>query len=106
MSQEYFPPMPKGKSPARAVKHDGDDATNDMLRDPVTPGSGRPGYVTVGSGSTSHHAARLQSLLDRDSGYGGSIAGDEPGSPEILRRTSETKSLPFRSYGTINNESL
>lgn len=28
--------------------------------------------MTVGSGSTSEHAARLQAMLDQDSGYGGS----------------------------------
>jgi len=38
--------------------------------------SNRPQYVTVGSGSTSESAARLQALLDNDSGYGGSVAGD------------------------------
>ncbi|KAI1127643.1 hypothetical protein F5Y10DRAFT_242366 [Nemania abortiva] len=91
MSQEYFPPMSKGKSPARAVRDDGDDSANDAARDPTTPGAGaangagagRPAYVTVGSGSTSHHAARLQSMLERDSGYGGSFAGDEPGSSKL-----------------------
>ncbi|XMA15347.1 hypothetical protein WAI453_008138 [Rhynchosporium graminicola] len=38
--------------------------------------SNRPQYMTVGSGSTSESAARLQALLDNDSGYGGSMAGD------------------------------
>lgn len=33
--------------------------------------------MTVGSGSTSESASRLQALLDEDSGYGGSLAGDE-----------------------------
>ncbi|KAI1158791.1 hypothetical protein F5B18DRAFT_639639 [Nemania serpens] len=88
MNQEYFPPMSKGKSAARAARQNGDDTTNDASREPSTPGTGavngtaggRPAYATVGgSGSTSFHAARLQSLLDRDSGYGGSIAGDETG---------------------------
>lgn len=37
----------------------------------------RPQYMTVGSGSTSESAARLQAILDEDSGYGGSMAGDE-----------------------------
>ena len=32
--------------------------------------------MTVGSGSTSESAARLKALLDNDSGYGGSVAGD------------------------------
>ncbi|KAL1297720.1 hypothetical protein AAFC00_006264 [Neodothiora populina] len=36
--------------------------------------SGRPNYMTVGSGSTSEHAARLAAMLDQDSGYGGSEA--------------------------------
>ncbi|EGP89802.1 uncharacterized protein MYCGRDRAFT_68017 [Zymoseptoria tritici IPO323] len=37
----------------------------------------RPQYMTVGSGSTSESAARLQAILDEDSGYGGSVTGDE-----------------------------
>ncbi|KAI5367809.1 Putative short coiled-coil protein [Septoria linicola] len=39
--------------------------------------SGRPQYMTVGSGSTSEAASRLQALLDEDSGYGGSATGDD-----------------------------
>lgn len=34
-------------------------------------------YMQVGTGSTSEHAARLQALLDEDSGYGGSSTGDD-----------------------------
>ncbi|TGJ84956.1 hypothetical protein E0Z10_g3801 [Xylaria hypoxylon] len=91
MSQEYFPPVSKGKSPARDdrdSRDDGDDTPNDVPRGPTTPGAvngaARPAYVTVGSGSTSYHAMRLQSLLENDSGYGGSsIAGDEPGSSKL-----------------------
>lgn len=73
MSQDYF--NGKGKGPARQEPEPDGDATN---------GDGATGqpdaqrkYMTVGSGSTSEHAARLQNLLDVDSGYGGSIAGDE-----------------------------
>ncbi|KAK3700809.1 mitofusin [Vermiconidia calcicola] len=36
----------------------------------------RPQYMTVGSGTTSESAARLQAILDEDSGYGGSETGD------------------------------
>ncbi|KAI0840387.1 hypothetical protein F5Y06DRAFT_239130 [Hypoxylon sp. FL0890] len=68
MSQDYF--ASKGKSPS--------GRRNDDVSPP--PASGRPGYMTVGNGSTSQHAARLQSLIDDDSGYGGSIAGDDVGS--------------------------
>lgn len=40
-------------------------------------GGGGPQYMTVGSGSTSESAARLQAILDEDSGYGGSMTGGE-----------------------------
>jgi GTPase SAR1 family protein len=36
-----------------------------------------PGYMTVGSGSTPEAAARLVSMLDNDSGYGGSMMDGE-----------------------------
>ncbi|KAL6823303.1 hypothetical protein V8C40DRAFT_247759 [Trichoderma camerunense] len=70
MSQEYF--NDKGKAPA---SRDSDDADLDS----PGPAGERPKYMTVGNGTTSEHAARLQSMLDIDSGYGGSIMGDEPG---------------------------
>ena len=38
---------------------------------------GRPQYMTVGTGSTSDSASRLQAMLDADSGYGGSTTGDD-----------------------------
>jgi len=42
--------------------------------DPFVPRvPGAPGYMTVGSGSTPEAAARLVSMLDNDSGYGGSL---------------------------------
>ncbi|PNP56761.1 hypothetical protein THARTR1_03457 [Trichoderma harzianum] len=70
MSQEYF--NDKGKAPA---SRDSDDADLDS----AGPAGARPNYMTVGNGTASEHAARLQSMLDIDSGYGGSIMGDEPG---------------------------
>ncbi|GAP89736.1 putative transmembrane GTPase fzo1 [Rosellinia necatrix] len=80
MSQDYFPPTSKGKSPARDDRNGGGNANGP--RRPAS--SGRQAYATVGgAGTTSHHATRLQSMLDRDSGYGGSIAGDEPGSSKF-----------------------
>lgn len=63
MSQEYY--KGKGKAP-----EEGEPSS----KNPRV--STRPQYVTVGSGSTSESAARLQALLDNDSGYGGSVAGD------------------------------
>ncbi|KAH7355793.1 mitochondrial fusion GTPase protein [Pyrenochaeta sp. MPI-SDFR-AT-0127] len=44
---------------------------------PADGGPVRPGYMTVGSGSTPEAAARLISMLDDDSGYGGSLAGGD-----------------------------
>ncbi|KAL7935711.1 hypothetical protein V8C35DRAFT_298039 [Trichoderma chlorosporum] len=70
MSQEYY--NDKGKAPAIRDSDDGEF-------DAAGPAGGRPNYMTVGNGTTSEHAARLQSMLDIDSGYGGSIMGDEPG---------------------------
>jgi len=40
-----------------------------------------PGYMTVGSGSTPEAAARLVSMLDDDSGYGGSLRDGENSAP-------------------------
>lgn len=68
MSQDYF--NGKGKGPARQEPEP--DATNEAGQPDA-----RRKYVTVGNGSTSEHAARLQNLLDVDSGYGGSVTGDE-----------------------------
>ncbi|TDZ28816.1 Transmembrane GTPase fzo1 [Colletotrichum spinosum] len=65
MSQDYF--SKKGKTPMDQEIERNDPNT------PSVPSSSRPQYMTVGSGSTSVHAAHLQSLLDNDSGYGGSI---------------------------------
>jgi GTPase SAR1 family protein len=45
-----------------------------------------PGYMTVGSGSTPEAAARLVSMLDNDSGYGGSMMeGESSGSSSTWR---------------------
>ncbi|KXJ94833.1 hypothetical protein Micbo1qcDRAFT_145557 [Microdochium bolleyi] len=78
MSQDYFSKQ-KGKQPARDAQQSDDD--DDTHNDTGGDQSGQPGFMTVGSGSTSRHAERLrQSLLENDSGYGGSIAGDEFGS--------------------------
>lgn len=64
----------KGKSP----QGPSDSSNHPDAASSTAGGAGRPGYVTVGSGQ-SQHAAHLQSLLDDDSGYGGSIAGDSFG---------------------------
>ncbi|KAL6894704.1 hypothetical protein GGI43DRAFT_129767 [Trichoderma evansii] len=79
MSQEYF--NDKGKSPAG---RDGDDAHLDPNMAGQAGASGaRPNYMTVGNGMVSEHGARLQGMLEADSGYGGSIMGDESGMLDI-----------------------
>lgn len=50
--------------------------------------------MTVGSGSTSHHATRLQSLIDNDSGYGGSVAGDDFRAPAAGASSSSSSKFP------------
>ncbi|KPM35826.1 hypothetical protein AK830_g10740 [Neonectria ditissima] len=83
MSQDYF--TGKGKAPLRQESPDrnSDSHTDSNNANPGAPNgpaspppSSRPNYMTVGNGSASTHAAHLQSLLDPDSGYGGSVAGD------------------------------
>jgi mitofusin len=39
--------------------------------------STRPTFMTVGTGTQSQYASRLQDLLDVDSGYGGSVGGED-----------------------------
>lgn len=55
--------------------------------------------MTVGSGSTSESAARLQALLDNDSGYGGSVAGDNsiPGASRWNPALTEDRPTPAHS---------
>lgn len=67
MSQEYA--NGKGKAPA---PQDAEPDANNTARQ-----SNETKFMTVGNGAASEHAARLQHLIDVDSGYGGSIAGDE-----------------------------
>lgn len=70
MSQDYF--ASKGKMPAQ--KQD-DQRGQDDAGNSATGRPGDYGYMTVGSGGPSQNAARLQQMLDDDSGYGGSAAG-------------------------------
>ncbi|KAF6812637.1 transmembrane GTPase fzo1 [Colletotrichum sojae] len=72
MSQDYFSKK-KGKAPMDQELER--DESNSPRRSPSS--SSTPHYMTVGSGSTSQHAAHLQSLLENDSGYGGSIANGD-----------------------------
>jgi len=60
---------PRGEGAAGSSASAGSSATERS--------SGRPQYMTYGTGSISQSAARLQAILDDDSGYGGSITGDE-----------------------------
>jgi mitofusin len=86
MSQEYF--NDKGKSPV------GDD---DAHLDPNMAGQAgasgaRPNYMTVGNGMASEHAAHLQGMVEADSGYGGSMMGDEPGMLDISTHSDRRQS--------------
>ncbi|KAI3399091.1 hypothetical protein diail_7891 [Diaporthe ilicicola] len=83
MSQDYF--NGKGKTP---VARPDDEASNpDDVANHSNGNARPPAYMTVGSGSTSKHAAHLQELLEQDSGYGASMASGcvgnvlLPGSP-------------------------
>jgi len=72
MSQDYF--SGKGKGPI-AQEVENDDAADST---PMPSSSTRPQYMTVGTGSAPAHAAQLQEMLNGiDSGYGGSVNGDD-----------------------------
>lgn len=82
MSQSYFhqsqldkDPMDKevaqaGEGPSRWREQDSGSTDTSAL------GSSQPQYMTVGEGSESKYAAQLMQQLEKDSGYGTSIAGD------------------------------
>jgi len=90
MSQEYSPLKGSVKPGGRPRTP---DAPNQFAR---------PNFLIVGSGHTSEHAQRLTTMLDNDSGYGGSIADssssakswdlatveDYPASPQTADRYS------------------
>ncbi|KAK0903804.1 mitofusin [Friedmanniomyces endolithicus] len=74
-------------------------------------GGARPQYMTVGAGSTSESAARLQAMLDEDSGYGGSMADGEmmenvwnPGPSEDRFTPDHTPMKPGESNAASENE--
>ncbi|KAK0621416.1 hypothetical protein B0T17DRAFT_617863 [Bombardia bombarda] len=77
MSQEHFSPKAKGKSPQGPASNKTRESDDDDSNPTPSAPSAAPAYMTVGTGSTSQHAARLQAILEQDSGYGGSIAGDD-----------------------------
>ncbi|KAH7068077.1 hypothetical protein BKA63DRAFT_478391 [Paraphoma chrysanthemicola] len=64
-----------------------------------TPGrrSMGPGYMTVGNGSTPEAAARLVSMLDEDSGYGGSLANGEGSASTWRANIGEDRPSPSPS---------
>lgn len=85
----------------------------DPQPDSVLPhhASGRPNYMTVGSGSTPEAAARLVAMLDDDSGYGGSLADGEslsrgwhPGLTNDRPTPSHTPALPGEGNLSTENE--
>lgn len=53
------------------------------------PASYRPRYMTVGSGAQSDHAQQLIERLEKDSGYGSSIAGDSQAAGGEMREWHE-----------------
>ena len=88
MSQEYY----KGKE--KVSDEEGSSSS-------MSHTSARPQYVTVGSGSTSESAARLRALLDNDSGYGGSKAGDSLNGAPVTWNPSLTEDRPTPAHSPM-----
>ncbi|KAF2269881.1 hypothetical protein CC78DRAFT_539797 [Lojkania enalia] len=85
-----------GSAPREGSSSYPSDHRDSDISDPFIPrhGSVRPGYVTVGSGSTPEAAARLVSMLDHDSGYGGSLVDGDSSGPRWHPNLSEDRSTP------------
>ncbi|KAM0722801.1 hypothetical protein Q7P37_002243 [Cladosporium fusiforme] len=86
-------------------------ASSSSATNPRGGAGGRPQYMTVGSGSTSESAARLQAILDQDSGYGGSMMGDEntdnawhPGPAQDRYTPAHTPMRPGESSAASEHE--
>ncbi|QIW95362.1 hypothetical protein AMS68_000880 [Peltaster fructicola] len=65
---------------------------------------GRPQYMTVGSGSTSESAAKLQAILDADSGYGGSIISDDASENSWHPGPTQDRYVPSRPEDSSEHE--
>jgi len=99
--------MSSSRHPGNARTDPGEGSSSSAAR----RSSGRPQYMTVGSGAASENAARLQALLDDDSGYGGSILGDESmegewhlGPPADRYTPEHTPVRPGESNAASENE--
>ncbi|CAH0044148.1 unnamed protein product [Clonostachys solani] len=72
MSEDYF--SKKGKQPARR------DAGRGSPQDDTAKSPSDHKFMAVGSGTTSQHSTRLMNMIEKDSGYGGSVPDeDHPG---------------------------
>lgn len=92
MSSDKNPDAP-GPSGDSSSQHDA--ASSDAF----VPRPTRPGYMTVGSGSTPEAAARLVSMLDDDSGYGGSLMNGDNSGPGWHPNIVEDRPTPPRTPG-------
>ena len=110
MSQRYYGDAGSSKGRTSPGPSSARSATTPVNRD-----QSRPHYMTVGSGSTSANAAALMATLDRDSGYGSSVAGDtsvndggdrgwHPGLTEDLPAFSHTPTRPGEMNPAAENE--
>ncbi|KAF7616190.1 hypothetical protein AFLA_009688 [Aspergillus flavus NRRL3357] len=70
MSQEYFPGNGGSSAGEGSSRHPPQQEASEYPFFPNAP----PAYMTVGNGSTSESATALMASLNRDSGYGDSIA--------------------------------
>jgi mitofusin len=116
MSQEHFSPKGKGKGKSARRRNRSDD--NNEIENPSSSShpaapaapvaSAVPGYMTVGNGSSPQYAAELQAMLEQDSGYGGSIVGDEVSTSMSGPGASTWDSAihadrPMHPYGSSSN---
>lgn len=87
MSQGYFPLGASSKEGERAKYN-------------------RPSYMTVGSGPASESAKRLATMLDNDSGYGGSIADSDSMSQGWHPGLTEDRPIPMPLPGRLGENNV
>jgi GTP-binding protein EngB required for normal cell division len=89
---------PSGDNASGSASHSRGDS---YLRNPQPT----PGFMTVGTGSTSESASRLVEMLDHDSGYGGSIVDGQTSSQGWHPGLTEDRPTPShtpRVHGETN----
>lgn len=100
MSQGYFPGgASAGSSAGEGSSRQNQNGRHSPESSEMDPQRNIPDYMVVGSGVTSESARNLMTTLNTDSGYGGSIAGENHGMHDWQAGLMEDKPTPTHTPG-------